>query len=471
MMKRALYILMLLAVACTQPGYPDIDSPHQGGTANDRKIIDYIDQRLSQEYYWLDEVVEKSDRFNRNLKWENYLDSSLAMLTTNTDDGYINSKGQRVFYSYIRKSSSSTRATVSGFGIGLHYTIAVIDPENKHYGFVVEKVYPDSPAERAGVLRGDVITMIGNSYINPDNYATRFTSIENNTASRLELKLRRQSEDVTLDIELTKAPYSETPVVHHEVIEVDNQKIGYLVYTSFVGEYDEELLNAIRELKAEGATDLVLDLRCNSGGSVLSAVKLSSALVPISYEGKVLCHLERNKSNAVVTKQADYLIENSGQILNLERLCVICSGYTASASELVVMGLRGLDFPVMLVGSVTEGKNCGMDVTTRTIANTTVEFAPITFMCFNAKGYGDWGEGIVPDVDLTTEENEYGVCDKNYPLPRTTWGDYQHDIALATALAKLTGKSLSAPATRSSSIAIEASNLSLPREIEGIRVY
>lgn len=470
MMKRVLYILVLLAVACTQPGFPDIDNPQQGGSANDRKIIDYIDQRLSQEYYWLDEVEEKQSRFNRNLKWENYLDASLAMLSTNSDDGYINSKGQRVFYSYIRKSNSTTRATVAGFGIGLHYTIAVIDSENQHYGFVVEKVYPDSPAERAGVLRGDVITMIGNSYINPSNYATRFNSIEHNTASSLELKLRRQSDNTTHDVELTKDSYSETPVIYSDVIEVDNQKIGYLAYTSFVGEYDEELLNAIREIKAQGTTDLVLDLRCNSGGSVLSAVKLCSALLPIDYEGRVLCHLERNKRNTVVQKQADYLVENSGEILHLERLYVICSDYTASASELVVMGLRGLDFPVMLIGSQTEGKNCGMDVTTRTISNTTVEFAPITFMCFNAKGYGDWGEGIVPDIDLTSEDNEYGVCDKNYPLPRTTWGDYQHDIALATALAKLTGKSLTAPATRSS-VAIEASDISLPREVEGMRVY
>lgn len=470
MIKRVLYILVLLAVACTQPGYPDIDNPQQGGSANDRKIIDYIDQRLSQEYYWLDEVEEKQSRFNRNLKWENYLDASLAMLSTNSDDGYINNKGQRVFYSYIRKSNSTTRATVAGFGIGLHYTIAVIDSENQHYGFVVEKVYPDSPAERAGVLRGDVITMIGNSYINPSNYATRFNSIEQNTASSLELKLRRQSDNTTHDVELTKASYSETPVIYSDVIEVDNQKIGYLAYTSFVGEYDEELLNAIREIKAQGATDLVLDLRCNSGGSVLSAVKLCSALLPIDYEGRVLCHLERNKRNTVVQKQADYLVENSGEILRLERLYVICSDYTASASELVVMGLRGMDFPVMLIGSQTEGKNCGMDVTTRTISNTTVEFAPITFMCFNAKGYGDWGEGIVPDIDLTSEDNEYGVCDKNYPLPRTTWGDYQHDIALATALAKLTGKSLTQPATRSS-VAIEASDISLPREVEGMRVY
>lgn len=471
MMKRALYILVLLVVACTQPAYPDIDNPQQGGSADDRKIIDYIDQRLSQEYYWLDEVEERSHTFNRNLKWENYLDASLAMLKTNTDDGYVNSNGQRVFYSYIRKSSATTRATVSGFGIGLHYTIAIIDTENKHYGFIVEKVYPNSPAEKAGVLRGDVITMIGNSYINANNYAARFNSIENNTATQLELKLRRQAEDVTLNIVLDKGVYSSTPVVYSDVIEVDNQKIGYLVYTSFVGEYDEELLNAISELKAQGATELVLDLRCNGGGSVLSAVKLCSALVPAEYEGKVLCHLERNKRNIVDTKQADYLIENSGQILSLERLCVICSDYTASASELVVMGLRGLDFPVMLIGSQTEGKNCGMDVTTRTIQNTTIEFAPITFMCFNAKGYGDWGEGIVPDVDLTTEDNEYGVCDKNYPLPRTTWGDYQHDIALATALAKLTGKSLSAPSTRATGTTIETSDIVIPREAEGIRVY
>lgn len=74
-----------------------------------------------------------------------------------------------------------------------------------------------------------------------------------------------------------------------------------------------------------------------------------------------------------------------------------------------------------LVGSTTEGKNCGMDVTRTTIANTdvTVEYAPITFMCFDAKGYGGWGEGINPDVDLTNEANEFGLCDKttHYHVP------------------------------------------------------
>ena len=468
-MKRLLYIALLHVVACTQ-AYPGIDNPNNSSTAEDRKIIDYIDQRLIEEYYWLDEVAEKKGHFNRNLGWEKYLNASLTMLSTNTDDGYVNSKGERVFYSYIREAKESTRSSVTGFGIGLHYTIAVIDTDNNHYGFIIEKVYPDSPADKAGVLRGDVITMIGNSYINAENYAARFNSIEGNSASELKLKLRRQSEDKSFDVTLNKATYAENSVIHSEVISIDNQNIGYLVYTGFDADYDNDLLNAISELSAAGATELILDLRCNSGGSVDSASKLCSALVPSTYDGKVLCHLERNKNNVHGDRPTEYLLENCGQMLCLERLAVICSDYTASASELVIMGLRGLDFPVMLIGSTTEGKNCGMDVTRRTISKTTVEFAPITFMCFNAKGDGDWGEGIIPDIDLTREDNEYGISDKNYPLPRTTWGDAQHDIALAVALAKLTGKNIS-EGTRAQCSTIEASHISLPRELLGIRNY
>lgn len=99
-MRRLIYFVALLFVACMTPSYPGVDYPSNiGGTSKDREIIDYINQRLSQEYYWLDEVEQKMSRFNTNLKWENYLGSALGMLQTNTDDGYLNSKGQRVFYS------------------------------------------------------------------------------------------------------------------------------------------------------------------------------------------------------------------------------------------------------------------------------------------------------------------------------------------------------------------------------------
>ena len=208
--------------------------------------------------------------------------------------------------------------------------------------------------------------------------------------------------------------------------------------------YDEELLSVLSNFAAQGVGEVILDLRCNGGGSVASAVKLSSALVPATFEGGVLCRVQRNPKNTKNDTVQEFKLSNTAEHLtNLERIYVICSGYSASASELVVMGLRGLDFPVTLIGSTTEGKNCGMDVTRRKIGDINLEYAPITFMCFNAKGFGDWGEGITPDIDLTAEDNELGIHDKNFPLPRADWGDEEHDLALIAALSKITGKKVS----------------------------
>lgn len=65
-MKRIAIILTMLVAACTTPYYPGVD--HPGTTQNgqtDRDIIAYIDQRLAEEYYWLDEVAQKSHLFDR----------------------------------------------------------------------------------------------------------------------------------------------------------------------------------------------------------------------------------------------------------------------------------------------------------------------------------------------------------------------------------------------------------------------
>jgi C-terminal processing protease CtpA/Prc len=271
-------------------------------------------------------------------------------------------------------------------------------------------------------------------------------------------------------VTLNSGSYDKSPVAHHEVITIEDKKIGYIVYTGFNSEYDEELIEAVRELKEDGAEEVILDLRINSGGSVNSAVTLCSALMPATFEEATLCKIVRNPKNEKMEKESYFNLKDTGSLFELDKLTVICSGYSASASELVVMGLRGLDVPVTLIGSKTEGKNCGMDVTRRTIEGVSVEFAPITFMCFNAKGFGDWGEGIEPDIDLTEEGNELSISDKNYPLPRADWGDCQHDIALAAALAKVTGKKVS-DSTRSAVLVELPVAAYMEYEIEGIRHY
>lgn len=470
-MKRIAIFFSLLLAACTTPSYPGIDTPsHNPNSTIDKQIIAYIDQRLEEEYYWLDEVEQKSYKFDREYKkWNEYLASSLNMLTTNTDDGYVKSNGQRSFYSYISEYQASTRASVSGFGILLHYTILVGNGGNNYYYFAIDHVYPGSPAEKAGIKRGDMITKIDGSYITSGNYSGYFTALQNNTKASMKLKLLRQTTNENLDVELSRGQYDASPVAHYEIIEAGGIKIGYLVYTTFDKEYDEQLLAALQTLATEGAEEVILDLRINRGGSVNSAAVLTSALMPAAMEGSTLCTLVRNPNNKRIQQASTFSLKDTGTIFNLNRLTVICSGYSASASELVVMGLRGLDVPVALIGAQTEGKNCGMDVTRKNIQGKNLEFAPITFMCFDAKGSGDWGEGIIPDVNLK-EENEYGLHDGNYPMPRADWGDVQHDIALNVAIAKLTGKSTTT-ATRAAGALEYVPTLSIDNPLLGIRLY
>lgn len=443
-MRALILFILMLCVSCTQQPYSGIDAPSSSRPATEDAIISYIDQRLEQEYYWLDEVKQKSSLYNRRMEWDKYLDHVLSKLTTNEDDGSYNSKGQRSYYSYIRELTT-TRAELLGFGVVLHYTIIIID-ENNRYGFVVESVYPDSPAAKAGVKRGDIITKVNGKFIDSSNYATHFNNIISGGVASIDLTLRRRTEGgTTFEVELERATYHENPIAYYDVIDVEgyDKRIGYLSYLGFESEYNSELSEALSYLASEGAQELILDLRCNGGGALTSALLLCSAIVPSSYEGEILCTIERNKSNKVSSQRSEFKLENTGQLLNLERVTVICSDYSASASELVVMGLRGMDFPVTLIGCTTEGKNCGMDVTHKRISGKELEYAPITFMCFNAKGFGDWGEGIVPDVDLTSESNKFGVYDEYYPLPYTDWGDSNRDIALAVALADITGRSIS----------------------------
>ena len=472
-MKRIAIFLSLLIAACTSPVYPGIDNPVRNpNTDTDKAIIAYIDQRLAEEYYWLDEVAEKSYLFERDYtKWSDYLNNSLNVLETNMDDGYVKSNGQRSFYSYITELQSSTRVATqtSGFGIMLHYTILVGNGGNNYYYFIIDHVYPDSPADKAGVKRGDMITMVDKKNITSSNYSGHFTAIQNNTKQSIKLTLQRQTTKESFDVSLDKGSYYPSPVAYYEVIEVEDRKIGYLAYTSFVKEYDEELVAALQTLADQGAEEVVLDLRINRGGSVYSSATLCSALMPATMEGMMLCNLVRNPNNKKTQQSTTFNLKDTGKIFGLNSLTVICSGYSASASELVVMGLRGLDVPVKLIGSQTEGKNCGMDVTRVTISNKYLEFAPITFMCFNAKGSGDWGDGLSPDIDLKDEGNKYGLHDANYPMPRADWGDLHHDIALAVAVAEITGKPITA--TRSVEAMVSSAVLTLENPVLGMRLY
>ena len=141
------------------------------------------------------------------------------------------------------------------------------------------------------------------------------------------------------------------------------------------------------------------------------------------------------------------LITEQTTNLGIKHLYIIATGSTASASEMVIAGLRGLDVPVTIIGTRTEGKNCGMDVMVRTIDRYDYEFAPITFLNYNAKDFNDYADGFEADVDMTTyfaddADKNHVQNAKMFPMPQAPWGMATYDLALHEAMTRVTGGTL-----------------------------
>jgi len=430
----------------------------------DNEVVEWIDKRLSEEYYWLDEYVQKRTTLDFSLEYDKFLSTSLLSLTTNTMDGgtRMSSTGlpSRYLYSYITREKASspsaghTRAATpaQGWGISLASMVWTLNEAGTLYGLAVDHVYADSPAAKAGLRRGDIISQMNGTDITGSNYVDMWNTIMLDEGTSAELTKIDQSTGNSAKVSLTRGSYYRNPVAYSAILDLlehlnpEGRKIGYLAYISFDNDYDDKLTEAVTDLKTAGATDLILDLRNNGGGSVDSSIKLASMILGRDYAGKLYADLKRNPANEYGDSRC--LLDSDVAVnLGLDKLWIIASDNTASASEMVIMGLRGLDVPVTIVGTRTEGKNCGMDVMERNIAGYKYTFAPITFMIFNAKGDNDYSDGIEADADMmrfakeALNEDVRQMADL-YPMPMAEWGDVGGDIALLETVMRIGGRTL-----------------------------
>ena len=431
------------------------------------EVLAYVDERLQHEYYWLDEYNEKRATFDPTLAADEYLDESLLSLTTNIADGGYDYRGNRYIYSYIyaldaASAQAGTRASsVSGYGIMMSGNYWSLNNQGTEFGIVIEHVYPDSPAEKAGLNRGDIIAKYNGKAITANNLNEAWADLHYSLSSSITVSIFDLAEQkITETKTISTGSYKENPVAASMVLELeDGPKVGYLSYLGFDSAFNSELISAMKDLKDNGAEEMILDLRLNGGGSVTSSTILGSMLLDASYNDKTYAVLERNHDNKKSTSYCKITSAYNGQSLprlGIERLYVITTDNTASASEMVISGLRGLDVEVILIGTTTEGKNCGMDVTQITRKGVTYEYAPITFMNFNAKSYEqylagqpyfDYPDGIEADCDMeyyavNAKDDTVKALANYYPMPLEPWGEASMDVALIEALMQIQGKSL-----------------------------
>ena len=484
------------------------------------EVVKWVDQRLQDEYYWLDEYKEKLNTFDYTLAYDKFLSTSLLSMTTNMEDGYV-VEGTRYLYSYITRESA-TRADDDRMENSFGILIAgrYFGGSNNTAILVVEHVYPGSPAANAGLKRGDTISKVDNATIpsptsNLQQYYTLRNKLESGTGSITiegETYDKQTQKDIVYRKSLTAADYLPSPVAHYTVLEFDEavakvinpdgKKIGYLSYLGFESEYDAELIEAMEYLAAKGITDLILDLRVNGGGSVNTSTMLGSMLLSEEYVGKTYATLKRNPKNKLFPAEYlndDCLITKNGlgdefknkdlPNLDLPELWVIASNSTASASEMVIKGLEGLDVPVHIVGKTTNGKNCGMDVMEKSFGSYIYTYAPITFMNFNAKDDNDYADGIKPQVNFDDYWNESHIQSSYqtyqcyvFPMPMNEWAELNFtpsenggisisgDFALCETVLRIGGRTMLKSGT-SAALQFKPTEMMTTRAAEAKMVY
>ena len=418
---------------------------------------------LDKYYLWNKELRDKGAP-----KWDqaydDFLDSALqSIYPTNSMDGYsYNSKWY--FYSYIQRTSSLaknvTRAEKTYYqGFGASVYAIQFEAGSVHLG--VEYVYPASPAEKAGLKRGDFIRSINGTAINESNYSTMW--IENflyEVPVGTECKLEVQEFNwMTLnlgtarEITITSASYCENPVLFYDVVsykstvnESKKLNIAYLVYNIFDAAYDDEIkkaFDAFSTISAEiGSIEyLILDLRYNGGGQLSSCCYLSSIIAGANalngnqpkvftysrYNDERMAEQGRNKNDYTTYKKDDFdKAAATAYNFPFKEIYVITTFDTASSSELVINALRGIGMKVTLVGGTTNGKNVGMEVmstqSSGAIDGSHYTFAPITFQIYNCNGDSSYDNGFTPEGQLNCAESYDG-------MPPVDWGTYTVDIA------------------------------------------
>ena len=128
----------------------------------------------------------------------------------------------------------------------------------------------------------------------------------------------------------------ENPVHISKIIELKNEKVGYLMYNGFVTDFDIDLENSLVEFKNQGIDHLVIDLRYNRGGRTSSTIKLAS-MITGQFLGNIFAQTQHNEKLSSMNEK--YLFEETPVQLNMNKLYIISSSETASASELLINGL------------------------------------------------------------------------------------------------------------------------------------
>ena len=371
--------------------------------------------------------IEIIDRLFRSAT---VLDLDEEALVTGVLKGYVAATGDVYAEYFTAEELADQNASNNGemCGIGVSVVNGILHLNGVDYQVItIANVYPDSPAEAAGVLPGDHIMYIGKGEDKITVHSVGYTQA---------LDRMKGEEGTECAFTVLRRPAGSEEGVPYEEVEItairqkfttrsvefrhysEDETVGIIRITGFDNTTRDQFVEAVETLKAEGCQSYVLDLRGNSGGLLTS---VEDVLVFFLQEDDVIITTKnasgKEMSDSVTLNKAGKLMCGTGQLTAEDigkyrdlKISVLVNEYSASAAELFTSNIRDYELG-KIVGTKTYGKGCGQ--TTYSLAKYGLDggLKLTTFYYSSPKGDYYDGVGITPHVvvELSEEAQKYNI--------------------------------------------------------------
>lgn len=393
----ALFVIILSAGSCTKKPVVEPE-PEPTDEITNAEINKWVLDSMKYWYYWSSSIPSSP---NMNQEPEDFFESILKR----PDDRFSwiqNNEDLRNQLSGVIKTS----------GLGL----AWFRIGDTNAGAAVRYVHKGSPAEQAGIKRGDLFIRVnGTAFgLNGNSVTNTAAVFGNNTFTLTRGVLNGTVISAGSDVTLTPVENFQEKAIHMDTVLTtpNGTKVAYLFYNRFLANQAQDLVDAFSRFKSAGVTELIIDERYNGGGSV-SVAGILSALIHKNFNINnpyIQYKFNSNFGQFTYTYGQIFGAGNQGVInannLALDRVFILATGSSASASELLINNLIPFmgDANVIHVGKTTVGK----DDASITISNTSPRFQdendwgiqPIVLKYTNRDGGGGFVNGLVPKYDV-----------------------------------------------------------------------
>lgn len=321
---------------------------------------------------------------------ENYIDRYFYFDKADKDEmidsaieGFVNALDDK----YSRYQSLQITSERNDSQAGVHTGIGITVSRNEEGYMIIEEVREKSPAEKAGLLKDDIITALDSKDVVETGYNESVDYIKNGEEnSTLVVTLKRGSE--TIDIEVKR---EKIEIITSEARMMEDY-IGYINITQFNEKTPEQVQKNFTELLSQGAKGIIFDVRNNGGGLVSSVEKCLDPLLP---EGDIAVAVYKDGREETIVK-------SDAEETDIP-MTVLVNKNSASGAELFAASLR--DFKnTELVGTTTFGKGIMQD--TFELSNgSTVVLTVAAYKTTRSECYH--GTGLVPDFEIENDESGY----------------------------------------------------------------